>query len=105
MSLQQICPVGRTVSLISGKWKPLLLFLISNDVNRFSQIERSIAGISKKVLTSQLRSLEKYGLIDRIVYKTKHPQIVVYKLTNRGYALLELIDRIFDWGTANLLEE
>jgi DNA-binding HxlR family transcriptional regulator len=105
MNQQSICPVGGTLSLISGKWKPVLLFMIGNEVNRFSLIERSVTGISKKVLTTQLRSLEKYGLIYRSVYKKKHPQVVVYDLTTRGFTLLELMDTIFDWGADNLLEE
>lgn len=105
MNQRSICPVGGTLSLISGKWKPVLLFMISNEINRFNQIEKAVTGISKKVLTTQLRSLEKYGLIARSVYKKKHPQVVVYNLTTRGYTLLELMDTIFDWGANNLLEE
>lgn len=105
MRQQQNCPVGRTLSLISGKWKPLLLFLISHDINRFKILEKTIPGISAKVLTTQLRSLERYGLIVRHVHKSKHPQIIVYSLTNRGITLLELMDKIFDWGSDNLLEE
>lgn len=105
MSQQQYCPVGKTLSLISGKWKPVILFLIKHDVNRFNHLEKVISGISKKVLTTQLRSLEKYGLIVRDVQKTKHPQIVVYGLTSNGHSLLELLDRIFDWGAENLLQE
>lgn len=105
MSQQQYCPVSKTLSLISGKWKPVILFLIKHDVNRFNLLEKVISGISKKVLTTQLRSLEKYGLIVRDVQKAKHPQIVVYGLTSNGHSLLELLDRIFDWGAENLLQE
>lgn len=105
MSHQQYCPVDKTVSLISGKWKPVILFFIKHDVNRFNLLEKEITGISKKVLTTQLRSLEKYGLIVRDVQKAKHPQVVVYGLTSSGHSLLELLDRIFDWGAENLLEE
>lgn len=105
MNQQQHCPVGKTLSLISGKWKPVILFLIQHNVNRFNLLEKAIGGISKKVLTAQLRSLEKYGLIMRDVQKARHPQVVVYDLTGSGHSLLELLDRIFDWGADNLLEE
>ena len=61
--------------------------------------------VSKKVLTEQLRELEKQGLIDRDVRVSRHPQEVFYSLTATGASLRKLIDDIFDWGTANLLDE
>jgi len=99
------CPVGKTVELISGRWKPIILYLIQHGVNRFGLLQKKMPKISKKVLTEQLRDLEKHGLISRDIRKSKHPQEVVYDLTASGISLRELIDKIFDWGATNLLDE
>jgi len=99
------CPVGRTIELISGRWKPIILYLIQHGINRFGSLQKKMPKISKKVLTEQLRDLEKQGLINREVRVSKHPQEVLYSLTNTGLSLRALIDQIFDWGTANLLDE
>ncbi len=63
------CPVTFTLSIIGGKWKPIILFLVSNGVNRFGLLYRSIKGITKQVLTKQLRELEADGLLARRVYE------------------------------------
>ena len=59
------CPVASTMSIIGGKWKPIILYLISHDVKRFGEMHRMIEGISKKMLTSQLRELEADNIIHR----------------------------------------
>ncbi len=99
------CPVGKTIELISGRWKPIILYLIQHEVNRFGMLQKKMPKISKKVLTEQLRDLESHGLISRDVRVSKHPQEVVYDLTAAGTSLRELIDKIFEWGTTNLLDE
>jgi DNA-binding HxlR family transcriptional regulator len=99
------CPVGKTIELIGGRWKPIILYLIQHGVNRFGLLQKKMPKISRKVLTEQLRDLEEHGLISRDIRKSKHPQEVIYDLTPSGASLRELIDKIFDWGTANLLDE
>jgi DNA-binding HxlR family transcriptional regulator len=99
------CPVGKTIDLISGKWKPIILYLVQHGVNRFSLLQKRMPKISKKVLTGQLRDLEVRGLINRHVIVSKHPQEVVYSLTESGGSLRILIDQIFNWGTENLVDE
>lgn len=99
------CPVGMTIELIGGRWKPIILYLIQHGVNRFGLLQKQMPKISRKVLTEQLRDLEEHGLISRDIRKSKHPQEVVYDLTASGTSLRELIDKIFDWGTTNLLDE
>jgi len=98
------CPVGRTLELISGKWKPVILYLIQHGVNRFGLLSRKMPKISKKVLTEQLRELEQQQLIGREIRVSSYPQEVVYTLTEKGVSLRELIDRVFDWGIANMLD-
>lgn len=99
------CPVGKTIELISGRWKPIILYLIQHGINRFGTLQKKMPKISRKVLTEQLRDLEKHGLISRDVRVSKPPQEVIYDLTAAGISLRELIDKIFDWGTVHLLDE
>jgi len=95
------CPVTYTLNLISGRWKPLILYLIQHDVNRFGILHKKMPRISKKVLTEQLRELERENLINRLVIKEEYPQVVIYELTSKGNSLRELIDQIFKWGENN----
>ncbi len=93
-----ICIMTRIVDLMSGRWKPIILYLIKNNVNRFGSLQRHMPKISKKVLTNQLRELEQDNLISRHVIEAKHPQIVIYHLTDKGLSLRLLIDEMIQWG-------
>ena len=97
-----ICIMTKITALISGKWKPIILHLIKNDINRFGSLQRSMRKNSKKVLTNQLRELNEDDLITREVIEKKHPQIVVYHLTEKGRSLRSLIDEMIIWGLVNL---
>lgn len=97
-----ICIMTKILSLMSGRWKPIILYLIKNDMNRFSLLQKSMPLISKKVLTNQLRELEADQLITREVVEPKHPQVVVYHLTEKGRSLRQLIDEMINWGLLNL---
>jgi DNA-binding HxlR family transcriptional regulator len=97
-----ICPVSKTIALISGKWKPVILYLIQHGVNRFGLLQEKMPGISRKILTEHLRDLEKQGLISREVKVSKHPQVVIYRLTESGVSLRELITHIYNWGSVHL---
>lgn len=98
-----ICIMTKILDMMSGRWKPIILHLIKNDVNRFGLMQKSMPRISKKVLTHQLRELEEDNLITREVIEAKHPQIVVYHLTERGRSLRTLIDEMIRWGILNLI--
>ena len=93
-----ICVMTKITDLIGGKWKPIILYLIQHDVNRFGSLKKKMPGISKKVLTNQLRDLEKDALIHREVLVATAPQIIVYSLTARGVLLRQLIDNMVAWG-------
>ena len=99
------CPVSKTIELISGRWKLIILYMIEHGINRFGALQKKMPKISKKVLTEQLRDLERQGLINRNVKVSKHPQEVIYCLTERGSSLRELVDQIFTWGMVHLLDE
>ena len=93
-----ICVMTKIADLIGGKWKPIILYLIQHDCNRFGSLRKRMPNISKKVLTNQLRELEQDGLVLRKVLVPTWPQTVVYGLTPRGESLRKLIDDMIAWG-------
>ena len=99
-----VCIMTKITALISGRWKPIILHLIKNDINRFGLLQKSMPSISKKVLTQQLRVLEADKLIAREIVEAKHPQIVIYHLTDMGRSLRQLIDEMIRWGLMNLMD-
>ncbi len=93
------CPVATTVQLIGNKWKLLLIRnLIYNGTQRFTDFTKTIPAISKKVLTDNLRALEKDGLIERRVFAEVPPR-VEYSLSPLGNSLRPIIDAMAEWGT------
>lgn len=98
------CPVTATMSIIGGKWKLLILYLIYNDINRFGKMGMTLKDISKQMLTTQLRELESDGIIERKIYAEIPPR-VEYFLTNKGKSLLPIIELMKHWGNENLLSK
>ena len=93
------CPVATTVQLIGNKWKLLILRnLIYNGTQRYTDFAKTIPGISKKVLTDNLRSLESDGLIEREVFAEVPPR-VEYSLSVLGKTLKPVLDALSGWGT------
>ncbi len=92
------CPVLRTADIISGKWTLLILRDLSKGINRFSALERSLAGISPKTLSERLKGLEKAGIVTRKSYAEVPPR-VEYTLTSMGWDLIPLIDHMRDYGS------
>lgn len=97
------CPVSATLKIIGGKWKPLILYFISVDVNRFGQLQRMMPGCSKRMMTTQLRELEDDGIIHREVFAEVPPK-VIYTLTKKGESLRPLFSELSEWGIQNVLE-
>lgn len=91
------CPVETTLTLISDKWKVLILRDLLQGTKRFGELQRSIGHISPKVLTSQLRQMERSGLIMRTVFP-EVPLHVEYSLTELGYSLKPVLDAMSTWG-------
>lgn len=96
------CPVSATLKVIGGKWKPLILYFISVDVNRFGQLQRMMPGCSKRMMTTQLRELEADGLVHREVFAEVPPK-VIYTLTDKGESLRQIFSELSKWGIANVL--
>ena len=95
------CPVTFCVSKIGGKWKPVIIYLIRKGANRFGILQRGIEGISKQMLTHQLRELEEDKILERIVYAEVPPR-VEYKFTDYGKSLFPIIDAMIQWGNKNM---
>ena len=91
------CPVEATLSLISDKWKFLILRDLMDGTKRFGELKKSIGSISQKVLTSNLRTMEEDGLLSRQVYAEVPPR-VEYTLTPRGESMRPIIDALRTWG-------
>lgn len=97
------CPVSATLKLIGGKWKPLILYFISVDVNRFGQLQRMMPDCSKRMMTVQLRELEEDGLVHREVFAEVPPK-VIYTLTEKGESLRPLFSMLSQWGIEQVFE-
>ena len=91
------CPVEVTLTLISNKWKVLIIRELLTGTKRFGELRKSLGDISQKVLTENLREMEKDSLIQRDVYPEVPPK-VEYSLTKLGYSLKEILDIMFIWG-------
>lgn len=91
------CPVETTLTLISDKWKVLILRDLLPGAKRFGELKKSIGGVSQKVLTAQLRQMEDSGLLIRTVYPEVPPR-VEYALTDLGHSLKPILDAMQDWG-------
>lgn len=92
------CPVEMTLQLIGDKWKVLIIRDLLTGTKRFNELMRSVTGITQKVLTSHLRSMEAAGLVNRKVYPVIPPK-VEYSLTETGYSLKPILDSMDTWGT------
>ena len=93
------CPVATTVALIGGKWKLLIIRNLLERPWRFNELKRDLEGISQKVLTDSLRSMEEDGIITRTVYAEVPPR-VEYALSDLGESMRPIITAMADWGTA-----
>ena len=92
------CPVATTVQLIGSKWKVLILRNLLQRPWRFNELKRSLDGISQKVLTDSLRSMEEDGLITRTVYPEVPPH-VEYALSETGESMRPILMAMQSWGT------
>ena len=91
------CPVTTTLSVIGGKWKPIILYIVRAETKRFGEIKQLIPAITQKMLTQQLRELEEDGIVNRKVYAVVPPK-VEYSLTEYGRSLAPILDAMEAWG-------
>src|SRR6478735_11213548 len=93
------CPVCRTAEVISGKWTLLVIRDLSEGSSRFCELERSLEGISPRTLSLRLRALEDEGIVERHTFAEVPPR-VEYCLTEKGRALVPIIDSMREYGTS-----
>ncbi|MBD2355485.1 helix-turn-helix transcriptional regulator [Tolypothrix sp. FACHB-123] len=93
--------VQTTLKVLGGKWKILILWHLKDESRRFSQLKRLIPDISEKVLSQQLRELEKDGIVTRTVYSDIPPK-VEYSFTDYGRSLMPALNVLCNWGKAHL---
>lgn len=96
----KICPSRGVISRLSGKWPILILALLKEKPKRFNEIKNEIEGISQKVLTETLRSLERDGLVNRKVY-SQNAIRVEYKATSESKELLRIVKQFTNWSEQN----
>jgi DNA-binding HxlR family transcriptional regulator len=92
-----ICPVYTTLDAIGGRWKPLIVWFLLERTKRFSELQRDIPDATQKMLTQQLREMERAGLVHRKVFAEVPPR-VEYNLTSMGKSLRSVLMEMSAWG-------
>lgn len=97
-----VCEIEVTLDMISGKWKPLILYFLGEEgTKRFGEIKSFIKKISHKSLTNQLRELENANLVKREIFPEVPPR-VEYSLTEKGKSILPILEAMCEWGEKNI---
>lgn len=96
-----ICPVATTISLLNSQWKILIMKELLKKTERYSELEKNVAGISQKMLTQSLHKLENDGLIHREVFPEVPPH-VEYSLTELGNSMRPILQSMHNWGVQYL---
>ncbi|MDX1961859.1 MAG: helix-turn-helix domain-containing protein [Pirellulales bacterium] len=101
--LDENCPLRQMFDLVGDRWTSSVLFVIGEDVKRYSDLQRQIPGVSKKMLTQTLRRLEQAGLVSRKVYPVVPPR-TEYRLTALGKSILQPVTALADWAVKHQRE-
>jgi DNA-binding HxlR family transcriptional regulator len=104
MAVDETCPVCRTAEIVCGKWTLLLVRDLAEGCSRFCELERSLQGISPRTLSLRLRALEEEGIVERHTYPEVPPR-VEYSLTDKGRALLPIVEGMRSYGSRWLAVE
>lgn len=95
------CPVEVSMDMLSGKWKCLMLWHLNDGTKRYKELERIVPGVSQKMLTQQLKELERDGLVVRTVYPEVPPR-VEYTLTELGKTAFPILEMMHTWAVKQL---
>ena len=91
------CGMAVALRVIGGRWKPAILCRLANGTMRYSELKKSIEGISERMLVAQLRELEQDGILRRLVYAEVPPK-VEYEISEFGQTMRPMLDAMADWG-------
>jgi DNA-binding HxlR family transcriptional regulator len=94
------CPAEFTLAMIGGRWKIPIIFHLLDGRKRFTELARALDGVTQKMLTQQLREMERNGLVERKVFAQVPPK-VEYSLTDLGVSLRPVVDAMCRWGEQN----
>lgn len=95
------CPVERTLRVVGGRWKVIIIHHLMDGKKRFCELHRAVDGITQKMLTQQLRELERDGIVHRKVYPQVPPK-VEYSLTPLGKSLKPILEAMHRWGIEHM---
>jgi DNA-binding HxlR family transcriptional regulator len=96
--MDETCPVCRTAEVVCGKWTLLIIRDLAVATSRFCELERSLKGISPRTLSIRLRALEEEGIVERRTFAEVPPR-VEYALTEKGRALIPIVESMREYGT------
>ncbi len=95
------CPVGSAIDAFGGKWKPDIIYYLRQSPRRFNELRRLIPRVTQRMLTQQLRELERDGIVNRKQFMEIPPK-VVYSLSGLGLSLVPVFDVLEEWGARNI---
>lgn len=98
MKVHHGCPVQATINVLSGKWKVQAVWHLSFGPRRFAELSDLLRGVSEKMLTAQLRELEKDGVVSTMAVRSSSPK-VTYSLSCSGQTLIPLLEGLCNWGS------
>lgn len=101
--LDENCDSRQVLELIADKWTAIIIYRLAQGTKRYSELQREISGISQKMLTQTLRSLERDGIVERKVYPVVPPK-VEYSLTPLGETLIEPLCKLCEWAETHVSE-
>lgn len=98
------CPISASINVIGGKWKPVIIWVLLEKTYRFGELHKKISGIALKVLSRQLKDLERDGIVNRKVFPEVPPR-VEYSLTEKGRSLSDIMESLANWSNHNILPQ
>ncbi len=98
---EQKCPIGGSINIFGGKWKPEILYFLNQSPRRFNELRRLIPNVTQRMLTQQLRELERDGIVDREQFLEIPPK-VIYSMTELGFSLIPIFNQLEVWSSKNM---
>lgn len=95
------CPISGSINIFGGKWKPEILYFLNQDSKRFNELRKLIPAVTQRMLTQQLRELERDGIVTRRQYLEIPPK-VVYSLSRLGKSLIPIFNELETWSAENM---